>query len=409
MEVNKTEKRRSFLINILFFGVVAAILYFVVVKAFPLIMPFIIAFLIAAILNKPAFKIHKKFPKITKAAAGRILFLIVLIVIIAIVAFAGMSIASYTKSFVKWLTQNLKHIPAYLIGLKGEIIKATANLPESVRTAIQNALDKYASTSAIKSIDVSKILTGALGGVWSFAKGVPSILVSTIIAIIATFFMFGSFDEGVVFIKAQLSERHRNLVSDIKSAFKDTIGNYAAAYGKIILITFGEITVSLLIMKLFKIYTGSYIIPIALVIALVDILPVLGTGSIVAPWAVISFIQGNIALGIALLVMWGVISVIRQYIEPKLVGKQIGLNPILTLMGMYVGLKVFGAIGMFGLPITIIILKALQDTGKIHIWNTPEEVGLKAYKDEKEPLLKSVRFGKKNRATEDEETDETQN
>ena len=130
-------------------------------------------------------------------------------------------------------------------------------------------------------------------------------------------------------------------------------------------------------MKLFKIYTGSYIPLIAAGIAIVDILPVLGTGSIVAPWAVISFFQGDIAMGIALLVMWIVISVIRQYIEPKLVGKQIGLNPVLTLTGMYVGLKVFGALGMFGVPITIIILKALQDTGKIHIWRTPEEVGLK--------------------------------
>ena len=376
MDLNKTERRKGFLINILFFAVVAAILYVIVVKAFPLFMPFIIAFLIAAILNKPAFRIHKKFPKIKKSTAGRILFLIVIIVLLVIIAFAGVSIANYIKNFATWLGANLKHIPAYLLGIKNKIIDATASLPESVRTAIDNALNKYASTEAIKSIDMSKILTGAAGGVWSFAKGVPSVLVATIIAIIATFFMFGAYDDAVLFIKAQLPERGRNMISDIKSAFKDTIGNYALAYGKIILITFGEILVSLLIMKLFKIYTGSYIPLIAAVIAIVDILPILGTGTIVAPWAVISFFQGEIAMGIALLVMWIVISVIRQYIEPKLVGKQIGLNPILTLMGMFVGLKVFGALGMFGVPITIIILKALQDTGKIHLWKTPEEVGL---------------------------------
>ena len=301
---------------------------------------------------------------------------------------------------MRWLTQNLKHIPAYLLGLKKEILKATENMPESVRAAVENTLNKYASTEAIKSINVSKILTGAVGGVWSFAKGVPSMLVSTLIAIIATFFMFGSYEDIKLFVRAQLSEKNRELVDDVKAAFKGT------AYGKIILITFGEIFVSLIFMKLIKIYDGNYIPLIAAGIAIVDILPVLGTGSVVAPWAAISFIQGNFGLGIGLLVMWVLISIIRQYIEPKLVGKQIGLNPILTLCGMYVGLKVFGAIGMFGLPITIIILKALQDTGKIHLWKTPEEAGLAAPKEKKEPLLKPIPIGKKKEEKEDNEEKE---
>lgn len=398
MDTAKNEKRKSFLLNILFFAVVAAILYVALVKALPLVMPFFIAFLIAMLLNKPAFKIHKKFPKIKKSTAGRILFLIVLIVLIVIIAFAGMSIVSYIKSFAKWLGANLQHIPGYLLGLKNKVLDSTASLPESVRGVVENTLNKYASTDAIKSIDVSKILTGAAGGIWSFAKSVPSVLVSTLIAIIATFFMFGSYDDAILFIKAQLPEKGRTILSDVKSAFRDTIGKYALAYGKIILITFGEICVSLLIMKLFNIYTGSYIPLIAAGIAIVDILPVLGTGSIVAPWSVICFVQGDIALGISLLVMWGIITVIRQYIEPKMVGKQIGLNPVLTLMGMYVGLKVFGAIGMFGVPITIIILKALQDTGKIHIWNTPQEVGLAPPKEEKEAKqlkLPKIKFKKK--------------
>ena len=102
MDLNKTERRKGFLINILFFAVVAAILYVIVVKAFPLFMPFIIAFLIAAILNKPAFRIHKKFPKIKKSTAGRILFLIVIIVLLVIIAFAGVSIANYIKNFATW-------------------------------------------------------------------------------------------------------------------------------------------------------------------------------------------------------------------------------------------------------------------------------------------------------------------
>lgn len=366
----KTEKRRSFIINIAFYALLIAILYVVVVKALPLVMPFVIAFLIAAILNKPALKLHKKFPKLSKGLIGGILYTLLILIILGIIAFAGVQISAYIKGFVKWLTSNFHHIPTYLLELKAKVIKMTAGLPESIRTAIDNLLNKYASTQAIKSIDVSKILTGAVGGVWSFAKSIPSILVATIISIIATFFMLGSYDDILLFVRAQLSKKYRGLVADTKQTIKHTLGNYAAAYGKIILITFGEILVSLYIMKLAKLYDGNFIPLIALGIAIVDILPVLGTGSIVVPWSVISMVSGEIGFGIALLAMWVIISVIRQYIEPRIVGHQIGLNPLVTLFCMYVGLKVLGAIGMFLFPVTIIILKALQDTGKIKIWKT---------------------------------------
>ena len=367
---SKIEKRRSFIINIAFFALVIAILYVAVVKALPLVMPFVIAFLIAAILNKPALKIHKKFPKISKGLIGGILYALLILIILGIIAFAGVQIVGYFKGFVKWLTTNFHHIPEYLLAFKGKILKTVANWPESVRTAIEDMLDKYASTKAIKGIDVSKILTGAAGGFWSFAKSIPSILVATIISIIATFFMLGSYDDVLFFIRAQFSKSNRSLIADSKKTIKTTLGNYATAYGKIILITFGEILVSLYIMKLTKLYDGNFIPLIAAGIAIVDILPVLGTGSIVAPWAAISIISGDVGLGIALLAMWIIISVIRQYIEPRIVGHQIGLNPLVTLFCMYIGLKLLGAIGMFLLPVTVIILKALQDTGKIKIWKT---------------------------------------
>ncbi len=370
----KTEKRRSFIINLAFYILLIVIIYVAVVKALPLVMPFVVAFLIAAILNKPALKLHKKFPKLSKGLIGGILYVLIILIILAIIAFAGVKIVDYVRGYVKWLTSNFHHIPAYLLELKAKVLKMTASFPDAVRTAVENLLNKYASTEAIKGIDVSKLLTGAAGGVWSFAKSIPSILVATIVSIIATFFMLGSYDDVLFFIRAQFNKRNRGLIADSKKTIKNTLGNYAAAYGKIILITFGEILVSLYIMKLTKLFDGRFIPLIALGIAIVDILPVLGTGSIVVPWAVISIVSGDVGLGIALIVMWVLISIIRQYIEPRIVGHQIGLNPLVTLFCMYVGLKLLGAIGMFLLPVTIIILKALQDTGKIKIWKTKADL-----------------------------------
>lgn len=93
----------------------------------------------------------------------------------------------------------------------------------------------------------------------------------------------------------------------------------------------------------------------------------LGTGGIIIPWAVISLIQGNIFLGCGLLILYIAITIIRNIVEPKIVGSQLGLHPVVTLASMFVGLQVFGGLGLFGMPITLSLLKHLNDNGTIHI------------------------------------------
>jgi predicted PurR-regulated permease PerM len=117
-----------------------------------------------------------------------------------------------------------------------------------------------------------------------------------------------------------------------------------------------------------NIYTGGYIVIISLLTAIIDIIPVFGTGSVLIPWAIISFITGNYAQGIGLLVLYAVITVIRQVLEPKLVAGQLGLPPFLTLMAMYIGSQLFGVLGIFLLPLSIITIKALNDEGIIHLY-----------------------------------------
>lgn len=105
----------------------------------------------------------------------------------------------------------------------------------------------------------------------------------------------------------------------------------------------------------------------AIAIGFVDALPILGSGTVIVPWAVISAIDGNIKLAIALLILLAVISVTRQLMEPKVVSKQIGIHPIFTLIAMYTGFKAIGIMGLLVGPIVLIILKnifgALIDKG----------------------------------------------
>ena len=107
---------------------------------------------------------------------------------------------------------------------------------------------------------------------------------------------------------------------------------------------------------------------VALLIAIFDILPVLGTGGIMIPWVILSALGGDLPQALALLVLYVIITVIRNIIEPRIVGAQIGLHPVLTLMSMFVGNHLFGIVGLFGLPILLSLLRYLNDNGTISLF-----------------------------------------
>ncbi len=137
-------------------------------------------------------------------------------------------------------------------------------------------------------------------------------------------------------------------------------------------ITFCELAIGLTILKFIGVMNNSYTFIIAIAIAIFDILPVAGSGGILIPWALIALISGDVGQAIGLIVIYIVISIIRQYIEPKIVGDSLGVNPLVTLAGLYFGLKLFGFMGMFIVPILVMTLKAFNDTGRISLWKSIE-------------------------------------
>ena len=150
------------------------------------------------------------------------------------------------------------------------------------------------------------------------------------------------------------------------------------AYGLIMLITFGELFLGFSVLTLLGIMKNPNYVWIAALIAIFDIMPVAGSGGILVPWALISLVLGKYPQAIGLIVIYVIITVLRQYIEPKIVGDTLGVHPLITLMGLFFGLKLFGFLGMFIVPLTVMTLKAFNDTGRIHLWTPPERI-----KDEK--------------------------
>lgn len=112
----------------------------------------------------------------------------------------------------------------------------------------------------------------------------------------------------------------------------------------------------------------SYAFPIAAIVAILDIMPVIGTGGVIIPWAIVELILKNNFLGFGLLILYVTVTVVRNVVEPRIVGHQIGLHPIITITTMYAGLRLFGFGGFIIAPIVAITVKYLNDTGKIKLF-----------------------------------------
>ncbi len=133
------------------------------------------------------------------------------------------------------------------------------------------------------------------------------------------------------------------------------------------LITFVELSIGLLILRV------NNAIPVALGVAVFDILPVLGTGGIVIPWSLVSFLTGNTFLGVGLLILYAVITIIRNFIEPQVIGDQLGLNPIVSIISMYLGFVWLGVGGMILMPISVQTLLTLQNKGVMRLYKPDTE------------------------------------
>ena len=108
--------------------------------------------------------------------------------------------------------------------------------------------------------------------------------------------------------------------------------------------------------------------PLALIIAFVDLLPIFGTGTVLIPWGIVQIVMGNTFLGVGLLFLYVVSAILRYFLEPKIIGNKVGVEPIVSLFAMFVGLKLFGILGLILLPLTVSVLTVLHNNGLIRLW-----------------------------------------
>lgn len=374
------ENRRAKLINFAYIAVLLALVYVFFKYCFTIAAPFLVSFFFAVILQKPLRWIDKKTKNKCHGLMSVLLVLISITVILAPICLIIGAIMREIIDFVMYIADQLSDMPTFLATLENELLNILKFLPEGIYTSVSDSITEFFG-NIINDFDISKLgismksitggVTSGITGVYSVVKNIPSVLIAVVIGVIAWIFFTKDYRKIVNFIKLQLPDNKKNMLVEIKQVFSKTILKMLRAYGIIMFITFCELFIGLSILKLIGLSKGSYTFIIAIGIAIFDILPVAGSGGILIPWMLISLVLGNYGMAIGLLVIYVVISVIRQYIEPKIVGDSLGVNPIVTLAGLYFGLKLFGFMGMFIVPICLMTLKAFNDTGRIHLYKAP--------------------------------------
>lgn len=375
-----TEKKKKFIINVVYTVILIALFYLFFKFAFGTILPILCAVVAAMILQKPVNFICKKTP-LKRGLVSALSVLFAFAVVISGLVLILIWVGSEFKGFFQYIMIEFEDMPALIHKIEGYIANAIGFLPEKLESTVMDFIsEKLATLTAptvtpnepSASIDLSMLST-PLKGIWNTAKQIPTTLVSIVVAIVACCFMTADFASVKKLVLGFFQPDTRTKIVRAKRLLFPSLGKMAKAYGIIITITFCELSLGLFLLKLMGIYDSGYIFVIAILTAIIDIVPVLGTGTVLIPWAVISLLNANYPLAIGLIVMYACITVIRQIIEPKLVAAQLGIPAFLTIVSMFIGSQIFGVIGIFILPITIVMLKLLNDEGIIHIFHYADE------------------------------------
>lgn len=354
-----TEKRIKFIVNAVYFAVIFAGIFFTLRYVLVWLLPFVIGFGLAVIF-KPVAELIQSRLKIGRKAAGLLIpllcYLAVSLLLGSIIWQLGFAVVRLFYCLPEIYANDI--LPAALRLQNAATDFLNRRLPFAANEAndIFNALGLAAEQLAA---DLSHRTVSAVAQI---SKRLPKFAVGFIFSVMSSIIITMDYGGICSFILRQLPERLALLLPKIKKSLGATVAKYLRAYITLMAITFLELSAGLWLLRI------ENPLAVALVIAAVDVLPVLGTGLVMVPWIITELIKGNFFLSAGLAVLYLIIVAVRNIIEPKIVGDSLGLNPLVTLISMYVGLTFFGVMGMIALPITVMAAINLHREGYIKLW-----------------------------------------
>lgn len=332
--------------------------------------PFLVAIIFAIVLERSINFIVKK----TKVPRKAVATTLVIVVYLLMGILAYLIISSLVREAIG-LSSNLPELYEQLktnyTGMYQDVTKMLSDLPETVSSSVYK-------TGLELLENITKLAGNILKWIIDFVLALPDIMIYVVVTFLATLFLVTDRRTITRYAEELLPNKTFKKLSAVVSGCFKTLGKYLKSQCVLICITFIELFISFLILK------QPYPLTLAVVVAIVDALPILGTGTVLIPWAIYSAVTGNLSLGIGLMVAYIVITIVRQLIEPKIVSDNLGIHPFVTLIAMYVGFKIFGLFGLIIGPVVMVIYK--------NVFSIMFETGylkkMFVYKKEKKEIVK---------------------
>jgi sporulation integral membrane protein YtvI len=316
-------------------------------------MPFLIAFILSLLLE-PCIRFIMRKTKLKRKTSSIIVFLIAIVIIVGLLIWSGITLVSEASNLLTSLNEYIEKGSVLIQDIISKIDFEKLQIPDNIMNAIQSSAMEFLGT-------LSEWAKNALTGAINFLTSVPTIGVYAVVTLLSLYFIC----VDKVYMIDQLEHHMPKLwVKKIGVHLKElvkTLGGYLKAEVTLVSISFIICLIGLYILN-FAGFNISYPLLMALIIGFIDLLPIFGAGTFMIPWAILSACTGDISLAIAILVLWAIMSIVRQLLEPRIVSGNIGIHPIFTLIAMYTGFKFMGVIGMFIGPIILIILKNIFAT-----------------------------------------------
>ena len=323
------------------------LLFYVIPRLIVFFMPFVIAAIIAFIAN-PLVRFLEKKIKIKRKAGTAI----VIILAIALVVFVIYLLISVIITEVSGLAESLpdiwKSVNSTFKGISDSYAIYLKKLPLGVRDWFDSV---GVGISESLSVWVSGLGEKTAAAASELLKNIPLTIVSIIMAILASYLFVAEKDYVAKIYNKVTNDAIKSRWEIVKATLKTAVGGYFKAQFKIEAFVYAVLFIGLLILRI------RYAFLIALLIAILDLLPFFGAGVVMWPWALIVALQNNYELAIGLMIVWAIGQVVRQLIQPKMVGDSVGSEPIPTLVFLYIGFRLGGALGLIiAVPVGMILI-----------------------------------------------------
>ncbi|WP_166241418.1 sporulation integral membrane protein YtvI [Paenibacillus turpanensis] len=308
--------------------------------------PFLLA-LIVAILIEPALLFITRVTKLSRLWTAVILCSLFTFLAIGVILFIGVKVTAQATVFFKMAQDFLiVEVPNW----KVQWVSWAEKLSPELQAGIEKSIDGMTQTAAGIAGNISRSLV-------NMAAKLPGMFIALIVFVIALYLFSISLPSMKRSFLNFFSERSRDKMDHVLVSLRGSIFGFLRAQLLISTITYIIVAVGLLLMNV------DFPFAIALLVTLVDALPILGSSAVLLPWAAVSLVTGEPQLGIGLLLLFLVLAVVRRIIEPKILGDSVGISAISALVALYVGFQLVGVIGLFLGPAVVVIFQALRKAG----------------------------------------------